>query len=114
MAHKTIIKKMEYKEALERLEDIEEMINDFTCEDCGKNTVKLEPCEFCEFVNLGMNNVVDSIKQEANKIGEEFKDGCGDTIKEVAQSCGFGNRYFCPNCQKIKEIVEKINGRRKM
>ena len=53
-------------------------------------------------------------KTKAKEIYEKFKDGCGEReIIDIGEpkymiDCGFN--YFCPNCKKIKEIWEKING----
>lgn len=53
------------------------------------------------------------LKQEAKKIGEEFKDGCGETLTIFNAGCGdinFNNKIiWCPTCKEAKEILARIN-----
>lgn len=100
---------MNSKEALERLEEIEKRIN-INSKTLNDFLISVLP-EQSE--NIWNNNV--DLRKEANKIGEMFKDGCMSYLNRKYQGdaiqCGDGYGYLCPKCQKIKEIVERINGK---
>lgn len=81
--------------------------------------------EIEEFINMAREDTIDeknkiiiieNEKQEAKEIYQKFEDGCGYWYKIVDVTkvfCGDtedknGNIWFCPYCQEIKEIWEKL------